>query len=67
MANLLLGALVLLVPVGLLVYLGIQACRDGDQFRGMALLVFAMGAGLLYFFWLDVSINDWQAKQPLQP
>ena len=65
MANLLLGALVLLVPVGLLAYLGIQACRDGDQFRGMALLVFAMCAGLLYFLWLDASITYWQAKQPL--
>lgn len=65
MIDLLLGALLLILPVGALAYLGIQACRDGDQFRGMALLVFAMCAGLLYLFWLDVSVSDWQAKQPL--
>ena len=65
MANLLLGACLLFLPVGLLAYLGIQACREGDQFRGMALLAFAMCAGLLYFFWLTGSIEYYQAKQPL--
>lgn len=67
MADLLLGAFVLILPVGALACLGVQACRDGDQFRGMALLMVAMCAGLLYFFWLDASVSYWQAKQPLQP
>lgn len=67
MIELLLGAIILLLPVGALAYLGVQACREGDQFRGMALLVFALCAGLLYLLWLDASVSYWQAKQPLQP
>lgn len=63
MVDVLFGAILFGLPVGLLTYRGVQLCRAGDSFRGMA----ALGSGLLYLLWLDSSLAYYRASQPLQP